>query len=112
MKKVACVLSVMMVLGMAAVGLAGDVADTVKNAPINAADATGMATAEHIEMTGSVLNDHTFMDENGQNYHLGATQANMPLLDMVGERIKVKATVLETKGAVKSIAVSSYEIIK
>lgn len=112
MKKAVCVLSMVMVLAMVAVGLAGELTETIKISPVNVANATGSATVENIELTGIVLKDHTFLDENGQNYHLGATQGNLPLLDMIGEKMKVKATVMETNGAVKSIAVSSYEIIK
>lgn len=111
MKKVAYVLSVVMVLAVASVGLAGEVTDIAEKTAAKIEDAAS-TDVETIELTGSVLQDNTFVDENGQSYELAASEANKVCKSLVGEKIKVQATVMEQKEGLKSMIVSSYEIIK
>jgi hypothetical protein len=111
MKKLAYVLSVVMVLAMASVGLAGELTDVAEKAAMKVEDADSLDD-KTIELTGSVLQDNTFVDENGQSYELAANEANKVCKSLVGEKIKVQATVMEQKEGLKSMIVSSYEIIK
>lgn len=70
------------------------------------------ALPESIELTGMVLSDNTFVDENGDNYQLSDSETNEELLDYVGHRIKVKATVMESDEGLRNISVTDYEILK
>jgi hypothetical protein len=70
------------------------------------------ALPESIELTGMVLSDNTFVDENGDNYQLSNSETNEELLDYVGHRIKVKATVMESDEGLRNISVTDYEILK
>jgi len=66
---------------------------------------------ESIELTGTVLSDNTFEDEDGNNYQLADTEKNEELQDLVGKQIKVKATVMENDEGVEEISVISYDVI-
>ena len=115
MKKVTCVLSLLMVLGlvMASAGLAGELTDIADKAASKAETAaTSMDTAETVELAGTILNNNTFVAENGQSYELAASEANKVCRSLVGEKIKVQAMVMEKDEGLKSIIVSSYEIIE
>jgi len=70
------------------------------------------ALPESIELTGTVLSDNTFVDENGDNYQLADSERNEELLEYVGQRIKVTATVMESEEGLKNISVSDYEILQ
>ncbi len=115
MKKMAYVLAVMMVFGLviATIGVAGEMTDIPENIPAKAEDAAALLNAgKNVELTGTILNDNTFVDESGQNYELAASDANSMLQELVGEKIKVQATVMEESEGIRSIVVSSYELIK
>lgn len=83
-----------------------------------AVQAEGADIAEHaalpesIELTGMVLSDNTFVDENGDNYQMADSVTNEELSDYVGQRIKVTATVLESDDGLRNISVTEYEILK
>lgn len=70
------------------------------------------ALPDSIELTGTVLSDNTFVDENGDNYQLADSERNEELLEFVGQRIKVKATVMESEEGLRNISVTDYEILQ
>lgn len=112
------ILAMVMVLGLITygIGFAGMEAQQEQAeaaAQSQAADiAQPAAPAESIELTGMVLSDNTFVDENGDNYQLADSGTSEELLDLVGQRIKVTATVLESDEGLRNLSVTDYEIIK
>lgn len=70
------------------------------------------AMPESIELTGTILSDNTFVDENGDNYQLADSERNEELLEYVGQRIKVTATVMESDEGLKNISVTDYELLQ
>ena len=108
----ACVLSLVMVLGLASVCLAGEMTQMAEKAPLAAEAVAITDAAKSVELTGTILKDNTFVDENGDSYQLGDSETNKLLQSMIGEKIKVNATVMEKSEDLKSIFVTSYEIIK
>lgn len=66
---------------------------------------------ESIELTGMVLSDNTFEDEEGDSYQLADTEKNELLQDLVGRKIKVEATVMENDEGIQEISVISYDLI-
>ncbi len=99
MRKMAGILAVMLVLGVAMGSMAW------------AEDAAPMAEEKSLQLTGTVLSDNTFLDADGQKYQLSDTEQNRALQDLVGETIKIHATVMEEAEGRESISVSSYEIV-
>ena len=67
---------------------------------------------ESIELTGTVLSDNTFVDEDGENYQLAASEKNEELLEHVGQKIKLTATVMESDEGDRNISVINYELIQ
>lgn len=112
MKKLACVLSLVLVFGMAAVGVAGELTKMAEKSPLKAEAVSITDAANSVEMTGTILKDNTFVDESGQSYQLGDSETNKLLQSMIGEKIKINATVMEKSEDLKSIFVTSYEVIK
>ena len=80
--------------------------------PEKAKIATQQEAQESIELTGTVLEDNTFVDEDGENYQLADTEKNEELQDLVGKKIKVKATVMENDEGEREISVTSYDVIQ
>ena len=115
MRKLAWVLSLMMVMGlvMASTGMAGEMADVAEKAAAVAEEAaTSTDAAETVDLAGTILKSNTFVDESGESYELAESEANKVCQSLVGEKIKIKATVMEKEEGLKSIIVSSYEIIE
>ena len=77
------------------------------------ADIAGQAALpDSIELTGTVLSDNTFVDDNGDNYQLAKSKKNEELLEHVGQRIKVTATVTESEKGMKNISVTDYKLLQ
>lgn len=85
-----------------------DIAAHSQEADINAQ----AAMPESVELTGTILSDNTFVDENGDNYQLADSERNEELLELVGQRIKVTATVKESEEGMKNISVTDYELLQ
>ena len=66
---------------------------------------------DSIQLTGTVLSDNTFVDENGENYQLLESETSDDLMSYVGQKIKVTATVMESDEGLKNISISSYELL-
>lgn len=103
MLRSAKLLAVAMVLGLV-IGGTG-FAETAETA-------SEMEQQESIELTGTILSDNTFVDEDGENYQMAASEKNEELLEYVGQRIKVTATVMESDEGDRNISVVSYELIQ
>lgn len=106
MKKTGKILLMAMALGLVicGIGFAGD-----ELAPAGAPE---IIQPDSIELTGTVLSDNTFVDENGENYQLLDSDASEDLQAYVGQKIKVTATVMESDEGLKNISISSYELVE
>jgi hypothetical protein len=111
------IFAIVLAFGLITFGVAFAGADAPEEAAEMAAQAEPVeiveqAASDSIELTGMVLSDNTFVDENGDNYQLVDSETNEELLDYVGHRIKVKATVMESDEGLRNISVTDYEILK
>ncbi len=70
-----------------------------------------LKTGDSIELTGTVLSDNTFVDENGESYQLSNSEKSKDLQEYVGKKVKVKATVMDSEAGEKNISITSYELI-
>jgi hypothetical protein len=73
--------------------------------------AAAMEGHESVELTGTILSDNTFVDEDGEQYLLSESEKNEELQAIVGEKIKVTASVMEDEAGAKSILISNYELV-
>jgi hypothetical protein len=118
MKKSGIIMLMAMVLGVAicGIGFAADFAAPEGAQPPAALErAQGPADIlqpDSIELTGTVLSDNTFVDENGENYQLLESETSEDLMSYVGQKIKVTATVMESDEGLKNISISSYELLE
>ena len=80
-------------------------------APDRAQDPKDILQPDSIQLTGTVLSDNTFVDENGENYQLLESDTSDDLMAHVGQKIKVTATVMESKDGQKNISISSYKLL-
>lgn len=112
------ILAIVMALGLVTFGIGfAEMAAEPQSADIAAhseeADiAAQAALPDSIELTGTVLSDNTFVDDNGDNYQLADSDKNEELLEYVGQRIKVTATVMDSEEGLKNISVTDYELLQ
>jgi hypothetical protein len=65
-----------------------------------------------VELTGTLTSANQFIDDSGKNYQLIPSEKGAQLQEHLGEKVRVKATVMEDNEGFKSIDVSDYEIIE
>lgn len=107
MSKALAGLAIFLVLGLI-IGGTGFAEDPDSMASPEAARVEGQ---DSVELTGTILSDNTFIDENGEQYQLADSDKNEELQSIVGEKIKVTASVMENEEGVKSLAISNYELV-
>jgi len=107
MRKSLTGLAILLVLGLI-VGGTGFAADPDSMASPEKARVEGQ---DKIELTGTILSDNTFIDENGEQYQLAESDKSEELKSVVGEKIKVTASVMENDEGAKSLAISKYELV-
>lgn len=108
MARTATWLACLMVLGliMGGTGFAED------PAYLDAPEPAAMESHNEVELTGTILSDNTFVDENGEQYLLSESERSDEFRAIVGEKIKVTASVMEDEAGAKSIAISDYELVE
>jgi uncharacterized protein YbcI len=68
--------------------------------------------AQQVELTGTLTSANQFIADSGENYQLIPSAKSTELREHLGEKVKLKATVMEDNEGFKSIDVSDYEVLK
>jgi hypothetical protein len=68
-------------------------------------------TAEPVTIQGQVTEDSQLMTADGEFYEIADNDEGMKVMEMVGEQIEVRGTVVEDEG-VKEITVESFSIVQ
>jgi hypothetical protein len=69
-------------------------------------------TADQVSITGTVDEDNQLVGEDGNTYKIAETENGMTVMDMVGEKVEVRGTVIEQAEGPREIMVESFKIIK
>jgi len=66
--------------------------------------------AEPVTIQGQVNEDNQLVDDQGNIYEIADTEEGMQVMEMVGENVEVRGTLMEEEGA-KEITVESFSIV-
>jgi hypothetical protein len=113
MKKLPWILVLAMVFSL--VTATATFADQSAPAPVKAPEQIqqmNQADPPQVELTGTLTHANQFIDDTGENYQLIPSEKSAELQEHLGEKIKVKATVMEDNEGFKSIDVSDYKIVE
>ena len=69
------------------------------------------AAEQEVIIAGTINDANQLVDKEGQIFDVADDEQGKELLTHVGEKVRVKGTVLESEGK-KLITISAYEIIK
>jgi hypothetical protein len=73
---------------------------------------SGIAVAgSEVSISGVINEDGQLVDDNGMAYDLADNDEGNEVMEMVGQKVAVKGTVMETEGT-KIITISSFKIIE
>ena len=67
--------------------------------------------AEPVTIQGQITEDSQLMTEDGEFYEIVDNEAGMQVMEMVGEMIEVRGTVVEDEG-IKEITVESFSVVQ
>lgn len=66
--------------------------------------------ADPVTIQGQVNEDSQLVDDQGNIYDIADTEEGMQVMEMVGEKVEVRGTLMEEEGA-KEITVESFSVI-
>ena len=73
---------------------------------------SGIAVAgSEVSVSGVINEDGQLVDDNGMAYDLADNDEGNEVMEMVGQKVAVKGTIMETEGT-KIITISSFKIIE
>ena len=73
---------------------------------------SGIAVAgSEVNISGVINDDGQLVDNNGMAYDIADSEEGSELMEMTGQKVTVKGTVMEAEGT-KIITVSSFKIIE
>ena len=73
---------------------------------------SGIAVAgSEVSISGVINEDGQLVDDNGMAYDLADNDEGNEVMEMVGHKVAVKGTIMETEGT-KIITISSFKIIE
>jgi len=73
---------------------------------------SGIAVAgSEVSISGVINEDGQLVDDNGMAYDLAENDEGNEVMEMVGQKVAVKGTIMETEGT-KIITISSFKIIE
>jgi hypothetical protein len=73
---------------------------------------SGIAVAgQEVSISGVITDDGQLVDDDGMTYDIAENDAADEVMEMVGSKVTVKGTVMETEGT-KIITISSFKIIE
>jgi hypothetical protein len=73
---------------------------------------SGIAVAgSEVSISGVINEDGQLVDDNGMAYDLADNDEGNEVMEMVGQKVTVKGTVMQTEGT-KIITISSFKIIE
>lgn len=67
--------------------------------------------AEPVTLRGHVTDDNQLMTEDGEFYDIGETEEGEQLMEMVGEKVEVRGTLIDNEDT-KEIQVESFIVVK
>ena len=67
--------------------------------------------AEPITVRGHITDDNQLMTEDGEFYDIGDTEEGEQLMEMVGEKVEVRGTLIDNEDT-KEIQVESFIVVK
>lgn len=68
--------------------------------------------ADQVSITGTVDELNQLVGEDGNTYKIAETEDGMKVMEMVGEKVEVRGTVIEQAEGPREITVESFNIIK
>ena len=73
---------------------------------------TGIAVAgSEVDISGVINEDGQLVDNSGMTYDIADSEEGSELMEMTGQKVAVKGTVMEAEGT-KIITVSFFEVIE
>ena len=73
---------------------------------------SGVALAEsEVSISGVINEDGQLVDDGGMTYDIAENDEGNEVMEMVGQKVSVKGTVVEAEGT-KLITISSFQIIE
>jgi len=69
------------------------------------------AAAEEVSITGTINEDSQLVSDTGETYDIGDNEKGNDVMDMVGKKVSVKGTVMESEGT-KIITITSFDVIE
>ena len=66
--------------------------------------------ADPVTIQGQINEDSQLVDDQGNIYDIADTDQGMQVMEMVGEKVEVRGTLMEEEGA-KEITVESFSVI-
>lgn len=66
--------------------------------------------AEPVTIQGQVNEDSQLVDDQGNIYEIADTEEGMQVMEMVGEKVEVRGTVMDDEGS-KEITVESFSVV-
>jgi hypothetical protein len=73
--------------------------------------ASGTATSEDIQITGTVMKGGRLVDDQGQEYLMTKDEGALELEGQVGQKIEVTGTVMENSDGQKVIKINDYKVV-
>jgi len=67
--------------------------------------------ADEVSITGTVNQDSQLVADSGETYDIGDNEKGNEVMEMVGKKVSVKGTVMESEGT-KTIEITSFEVIE
>lgn len=67
--------------------------------------------AEPVTLKGQVTEENQLMTEDGEFYDIGGTEEGEQLMEMVGEKVEVRGTLIDNEDT-KEIQVESFTVVK
>jgi hypothetical protein len=69
------------------------------------------AAADEVSITGTINDDSQLVSDSGTTYDIGDTEKGNEVMDLIGKKVTVKGTVMESDGA-KIITITSFDVIE
>jgi hypothetical protein len=69
------------------------------------------AAADEVSITGTINDDSQLVSDSGTTYDIGDTEKGNEVMDLIGKKVAVKGTVMESDGA-KIITITSFDVIE
>jgi hypothetical protein len=69
------------------------------------------AAADEVSITGMINDDSQLVADSGVTYDIGDTEKGNEVMDLVGKKVMVKGTVMESDGT-KIISITSFDVIE